>query len=125
MSSSPSNVPTRLLGAAPPGLPRAAPTGLTGAAPTGVTRAVPSRAPVRLSDKAAFVLFVSLVVSCISGSAAPTPLFSVYQAAWGFSPVIVTVVFGVYAGAVLATLLVAGALSDHVGWLFVLLFFFF
>src|SRR3569623_2705907 len=131
MSSSPSIVPTRLIGAAPPGLTRAAPTGLTraaptgltraaptgltGAAPTGVTRAVPTRAPVRLSDKAAFVLFVSRVVSFISGAAAPTPLYSVYQAAWGCSPVIVTVVFGVYAVAVLATLLVAGALSDHVG----------
>lgn len=68
-----------------------------------------------MSSRAAFVLFVSLVVSFIAGSAAPTPLYSVYQAAWGFSPVTVTVVFAVYAVAVLGTLLVAGSLSDHIG----------
>jgi predicted MFS family arabinose efflux permease len=81
-------------------------------APPGSSAVAP---PARLSDRAAFALFVSLVISFISGSAAPTPLYSVYQAAWGFSPVTVTVVFGVYAVAVLGTLLVAGALSDHVG----------
>ena len=75
-------------------------------------RALSNRA---MSNRAAFVLFVSLVVSFIAGSAAPTPLYSVYQAAWGLSPVTVTVVFGVYAVAVLGTLLVAGSLSDHIG----------
>ena len=38
-----------------------------------------------------------------------------YQAAWGFSPITITVVFGIYALAVLAALLVVGALSDYVG----------
>ncbi len=45
----------------------------------------------------------------------PTPLYAVYQAAWGFSPITVTVVFAIYALAVLATLLVVGSLSDYVG----------
>jgi predicted MFS family arabinose efflux permease len=39
----------------------------------------------------------------------------VYEAEWGFSPVTVTVVFGVYALAVLTSLLTVGSLSDHVG----------
>jgi predicted MFS family arabinose efflux permease len=34
---------------------------------------------------------------------------------WGFSPVMLTIVFGIYALAVLAALLVAGRLSDHLG----------
>ena len=68
-----------------------------------------------LSKPAALVLQASLVVSFLAGSAAPTPLYAVYQAAWGFTPITVTVVFGVYALAVLATLLVAGSLSDYVG----------
>ena len=38
-----------------------------------------------------------------------------YQAAWGFSPITITVVFGVYAVAVLSALLTVGALSDYVG----------
>lgn len=68
----------------------------------------------RLSVTAAFYLQASMIVSFLAGSIAPTPLYSVYQAAWGFSPVTITVVFGIYAVAVLSALLVAGALSDHV-----------
>jgi MFS family permease len=70
---------------------------------------------MRLSRSAAFILQASIILSFLAGSSAPTPLYAVYQAAWGFSPVTVTFVFGVYALAVLATLLVAGSLSDHVG----------
>ena len=70
---------------------------------------------MRLSRHAAFVLQASIILSFLAGSSAPTPLYAVYQAAWGFSPVTVTVVFGIYALAVLATLLVAGSLSDYIG----------
>ncbi len=69
----------------------------------------------RLSPAAAFVLLSSLTVSFLAGSAAPTPLYPFYQAQWGFSPVMVTVVFGIYAVAVLSALLVAGRLSDYIG----------
>jgi hypothetical protein len=69
----------------------------------------------RLSRTGAFYLQASIILFFLAGSAAPTPLYSVYQAAWGFSPIMVTVVFGIYALAVLATLLVFGRLSDHVG----------
>ena len=62
-----------------------------------------------------FLLQASIVVSFLAGSSAPTPLYSLYQAAWGFSSVTVTVVFAVYALAVLASLLVVGSLSDYVG----------
>lgn len=48
-------------------------------------------------------------------SSAPTPLYATYQRNWGFSPIATTVVFGVYAVAVLVTLLVFGRLSDYAG----------
>ena len=48
-------------------------------------------------------------------ASAPTPLYGIYAARWGFSPSTLTVIFAVYAIALLATLLVAGALSDAVG----------
>jgi MFS family permease len=63
----------------------------------------------------AFYLQASIVVSFLAASSAPTPLYAVYQREWGFSPITTTVVFGVYALAVLAALLVVGSLSDHVG----------
>ncbi len=70
---------------------------------------------MRLPKNVAFYLQGSIILSFLAGSAAPTPLYAVYQAAWHFSPITVTVVFGIYALAVLASLLVFGALSDHVG----------
>src|SRR6476659_2874229 len=75
-------------------------------------------APARdrpLSAAASFALLASIMVSFLAGSAAPTPLYAVYQAAWHFSPITITVVFGIYAVAVLAALLVVGSLSDYVG----------
>src|SRR5260221_6836821 len=69
----------------------------------------------RLPDRVSFYLLASIVLFFLAGSSAPTPLYAVYQAAWGFSPITVTVVFGIYALAVLATLLTLGSLSDHVG----------
>ena len=69
----------------------------------------------RLPAGAAFALQVSIVVFFLASSAAPTPLYALYQARWGFSPITTTVVFGIYAVAVLAALLTVGSLSDHVG----------
>ena len=64
---------------------------------------------------AAFALLTSILVTLLASSSAPTPLYATYQARWGFSAVALTVVFGVYAVAVLLSLLVLGALSDHIG----------
>ena len=88
--------------------------------PTGWGRSLSgARAVVRgstvLTSGAAFGLLTSILVTLLASSSAPTPLYAIYQARWGFSPVALTVVFGVYAVAVLVSLLVLGALSDHIG----------
>ncbi len=77
--------------------------------------AAPRRAGWRLSGSPAMYLLASLIVSLLAASAAPTPLYAIYQAHWGFTPITTTTVFGVYAVAVLAALLTLGRLSDHVG----------
>src|ERR1700722_15289040 len=68
-----------------------------------------------LPRTAAFYLLASIIVAFLAGSSAPTPLYAVYAARWGFSPITTTVVFGVYALAALTALLTVGSLSDHVG----------
>jgi MFS family permease len=78
-------------------------------------RAAAPRPGARRSPTAALLLLASIVVSFLAASAAPTPLYAVYQAEWGFSPITTTVVFGIYAIAVLAALLTFGKLSDHLG----------
>ena len=49
------------------------------------------------------------------GSAAPSPLYPIYQRLWGFSEGMLTVIFAVYVVGLIASLLTLGALSDHVG----------
>jgi MFS family permease len=69
----------------------------------------------RLPPRTAFYLQASILTTFLAGSSAPTPLYSVYQRMWGFAPITTTVIFGVYAIAVLVSLLVFGSLSDYVG----------
>jgi MFS family permease len=61
------------------------------------------------------LLLASITVAFLAGSSAPTPLYAHYAAEWGFSPMTTTVIFGIYAVVLLATLLSAGRLSDHLG----------
>jgi MFS family permease len=51
----------------------------------------------------------------VFASSAPSPLYGVYQQKWHFSATTLTAVFGVYALALIVTLLVVGPLSDYVG----------
>jgi MFS family permease len=85
------------------------------AIPTPRTRSSRPQATTHLPRAASFALLASIGVALLAGSSAPTPLYAIYEAKWGFSPITVTIVFGVYAVAVLTALLVTGRLSDHVG----------
>lgn len=76
---------------------------------------MPIAGRARLSPRVSLLLLASILVSFLAASAAPTPLYGTYQERWHFSPVTTTVVFAVYALAVLASLLTFGKLSDHVG----------
>jgi len=69
----------------------------------------------RLSHAHALWLKASILVTFLAASSAPSPLYAIYREAWGFSALTLTVVFSSYAFAMLAALLVFGALSDHRG----------
>lgn len=58
----------------------------------------------------AFTLFTLMV-----GPNVPTPLYPTYERVFGFSPLITTVIFAVYAIVLIPALLVFGPLSDAVG----------
>jgi MFS family permease len=69
----------------------------------------------RLSRPAAFTAITAILVLFAAASSAPSPLYVVYQQEWSFSPTTLTVVFAVYVVGLLGSLLVLGALSDHIG----------
>lgn len=60
------------------------------------------------------VVLVALIVFMI-GASAPSPFYPVMQERIGFSSVTMTLIFAVYALAMLVTLLLTGSLSDHLG----------
>jgi len=51
----------------------------------------------------------------LTAASAPSPLYATYAARWHFGPATITVIFAVYAIALLAVLLIAGSLSDSIG----------
>lgn len=55
------------------------------------------------------------MVAILVAAGAPTPLLPIYQHQWGFAPWVLTLAFGIYAFALLVSILVFGSLSDHVG----------
>ena len=63
----------------------------------------------------AFWLVTATTATLLAASSAPSPLYQVYQAQFGFSPVTLTAIFSVYVLALLLSLLTIGRLSDYVG----------
>jgi MFS family permease len=71
--------------------------------------------PVRTTHTLGFTLAVVAVVAMMVGASAPSPFYPVLQQQLGFSAGTMTAIFAVYAVALLATLLVSGSISDHLG----------
>jgi MFS family permease len=72
-------------------------------------------AAIATRRRLAFWLLTFVFAAGMLGTTLPTPLYGIYQAEWHFSAGMVTVIFAVYAAAVLVTLLLAGRSSDQVG----------
>ena len=61
------------------------------------------------------------LVTLIVGTNLPSPLYAVYAQRFGFSPVVLTLVFAAYAAALVPALLLAGSAADAFGYRRVLL----
>jgi MFS family permease len=74
-------------------------------------------APARqtLSPRLAFTLVAGVIGLALFASGTPSPLYGTYRELWGFSPLVLTLVYATYAFGVLTTLILAGRVSDEVG----------
>ncbi|SIR93496.1 MFS transporter [Williamsia sterculiae] len=70
---------------------------------------------IRIGRATAFWVVAGLTTFVLFASAAPSPIYPIYQQLWGFSSFTLTVVFAVYVVALLGSLLTVGSLSDHIG----------
>src|SRR5438034_10667724 len=68
-----------------------------------------------LSNRAAYRLAGGVIGLGLFASITPTPLYGTYSVLWHFSPLTLTLIYATYAFGVLATLLLAGGVSDQVG----------
>jgi MFS family permease len=75
----------------------------------------PTAARRVLPRGAAFWLVAVSTAALLAASSAPSPLYPVLQAEFGFSAVTLTTIFAVYVLTLLASLLTLGRLSDYLG----------
>jgi MFS family permease len=68
-----------------------------------------------LPQPLAYALVSSVVGLALFASITPSPLYGTYRELWGFSPLVLTLVYATYAFGVLTTLTLAGRISDEVG----------
>jgi MFS family permease len=81
-----------------------------------MTRIAPYRRPAGPSSaRRGFWTVAAVLGLFLTAASAPSPLYGTYAARWHFGPSTLTVIFAVYAVALLAVLLTAGSLSDSIG----------
>ncbi len=68
-----------------------------------------------LSPPIAYALAGAIIGLALFASGTPAPIYGIYRELWGFSPLVLTLVYATYAFGVLAALLLAGRVSDDVG----------
>src|SRR5215212_10368051 len=68
-----------------------------------------------LSPRVAYAHVAAVIGLALFASGTPSPLYETYRELWGFSPVVLTLIYATYAFGVLASLLLAGSVSDRVG----------
>src|SRR4051795_577359 len=68
-----------------------------------------------LSPRLAYALAGAIIGLALFASGTPSPLYGTYRELWGFSPLVLTLVYATYAFGVLGALLLAGRISDDVG----------
>ena len=69
----------------------------------------------KLSPPLAYGLVAAVIGLALFASGTPSPLYATYRELWGFSSVVLTLVYATYAFGVLASLLLAGRVSDQWG----------
>src|SRR5919197_5203157 len=68
-----------------------------------------------LPKDVAYWLAAAVIGLGLFASLTPSPLYRSYSVLWHFSPLTLTLIYATYAFGVLATLLLAGGVSDEVG----------
>src|SRR6185436_7035554 len=80
-----------------------------------LSRPLPTASPPTLGRRASFWVAAAVVMHTLWTSAAPAISYPLFARLWHLKPTVTTGMFAVYPVFVVATLLLFGNLSDHVG----------
>src|SRR3954449_13237249 len=80
-----------------------------------ISKESPSMSSRTLSPRLAYALVAAVIGLALFASGTPSPLYSTYASLWGFSSVTLTLIYSTYAFGVLASLVLAGRISDQWG----------
>src|ERR1700758_4949111 len=75
----------------------------------------PASTRIHLGRRAGFAGAALAFAVGMMGTTLPTPLYALYRQRFGFSELMVTVIFATYAAGVIASLVAFGRLSDQIG----------
>jgi MFS family permease len=75
----------------------------------------PSITRIHRSARFGFAAAAFALAAAMLGTTLPTPLYGLYRQQFGFSELMITVIFATYAAGVIAALLAFGRLSDQIG----------
>src|SRR3954454_2496126 len=79
------------------------------------TTSIPTDTRRTLPPAIAYALAGAIIGLALFASGTPSPIYGIYRELWGFSPLVLTLVYATYAFGVLGALLLAGRISDDVG----------
>src|SRR4051794_3535155 len=80
-----------------------------------ISKEVGSMSSRTLSPRLAYGLVAAVIGLALFASGTPSPLYATYRELWGFSSIVLTLVYATYAFGVLVSLVLAGRVSDQWG----------
>jgi MFS family permease len=82
---------------------------------TMLSGSAPAAPEGRVGRRAGFAAAAFALAVAMLGTTLPTPLYGLYRQQFGFSELMITVIFATYAAGVITSLLLFGRLSDQIG----------
>lgn len=76
---------------------------------------------IAFKKKMSFISVIYAFLVVMMGTTIPTPLYPIYSAVYDLSPLLITIIYAVYAVGVISGLLIFGDLSDRVGRRYILI----
>jgi MFS family permease len=81
----------------------------------GWTGRIDAQKENHLTSSRPMFIYAFTLLAVTASTAAPSPIYPIYQRLWGFSTLLLTIIFAAYVIGLLLALVTVGSISDHIG----------